>query len=368
MDKDRHIGGSYKSWTLLMAALLVGCASMGPKGLEASRGDYNTAIQRTNSEEMLLNLVRLRYRETPLFLQVSDVSSQWDFTRSAEANVLWRTDASEAAREGGVGANLSYSDTPTVTMTPLQGEEFVQRLLQPVTLDILLLLYQSGWPIDGVLRLTAERLNGIQNAPTASGGTPDSTPTYADFLDAVRLLRRLQTRGILELGYRQDGEETTPVLRIAPHATHWPEVRELRAILGLNPAVTTYLLTTDTATRDPDHIGVGTRSVIGMMSYLSQSVVAPEAHVNGGLVTVTRHESGEPFDWNELLGDFFQVRSTPQEPGADIIAVRYRDNWFYIADTDLVSKSTFTLIQQLFALQAGELKQTGPVLTLPVGR
>ncbi len=353
---------------VVLLLLVAGCSSPGPSGIAATRGDYNTAIQRTNSEEMLLNLVRLRYRESPLFLQVSDLSNQWDLTRGIDTNLLFIEDG-EADAEVGFGATLSYSDTPTVTMAPLQGEEFVQRVLQPVEIETVLLLYHSGWPIDTVLRVVAERLNGIKNAPTASGATPEAVPTYADFLTAVGLLRRLQLRGVMELGYSEaDGSERIPVIRIPAHASGWPEVREFRAILGLSPEGTAYRLTTDTATRAPDQIGVGTRSVTGMMAYLSQSIVPPPRDVRDGLVTVTRHENGEPFNWSDLLGDLFEVRSADRQPEHSAVSIRYRDHWFYITDTDLSSKSTFMLLQQMFALQAGEIRQTGPVLTLPVGR
>lgn len=351
----------------VIVAAFAGCSSLGPAGIDSTRDEYNAAIQRTNAEEMLLDLVRIRYRESPLFLQVSDLSNQWDLTRNIDASLLF-VDEGDREAERSLGGGFSYSDTPTVTMTPLQGEEFVQRVLQPVALETLLLLYHSGWPIDSVLRLTAERLNGIQNAPTASGATPEQVPTYADFLTAVRLLRRLQLRGVIELGYQGEEGERVPVLRIASHASDWPEVREFRAILGLDPDATLYRITAETATRDPGQIGISTRSLTGMMAYLSQSIVPPQKDVRDGLVRITRRQNGEPFAWSELLGDLFEVRSATSRPDNAAVAVRYRDQWFYILDSDLVSKSTFMLLQQLFALQAGAVPQTGPVLTLPVGR
>jgi hypothetical protein len=39
----------------------------------------NSAFQQTNDEQLLLNLVRLRYRDTPAFLEVSSISSQTRF-------------------------------------------------------------------------------------------------------------------------------------------------------------------------------------------------------------------------------------------------------------------------------------------------
>jgi hypothetical protein len=44
----------------------------------------------------------------------------------------------------------------------------------------------------------------------------------------------------------------------------------------------------------------------------------------------------------------------------------YRNQWFYLADNDLESKSTFMPLHQLFRLQAGAGKSAGPTLTFPV--
>ncbi len=45
----------------------------------------------------------------------------------------------------------------------------------------------------------------------------------------------------------------------------------------------------------------------------------------------------------------------------------HRGYWFYIANNDLETKSSFLLLQQLFSLQAGQSEAKGPTLTLPVG-
>lgn len=44
-----------------------------------------------------------------------------------------------------------------------------------------------------------------------------------------------------------------------------------------------------------------------------------------------------------------------------------RGSWFYIDDSDLDSKSTFSMLMQLFALQSGNSDGMTPVLTIPVG-
>jgi len=74
------------------------------------------------------------------------------------------------------------------------------------------------------------------------------------------------------------------------------------------------------------------------------------------------------YELREVTGGLMQIHSSKQEPENAYVAVLYRRNRFYIDDSDLTSKSTFSLLMQLFALQAGEIKSSGPILTLPVGR
>ena len=64
----------------------------------------------------------------------------------------------------------------------------------------------------------------------------------------------------------------------------------------------------------------------------------------------------------------FRVHTSESRPRNASVAVHHRDHWFYIADHEQSSKSTFMLLNQLFTLQAGDVSETKPVLTLPVGR
>ena len=70
---------------LLMAWILPGC--LGPRALRHSRVKYNDAIQRSADEQLLLNLVRLRYRDTPSFIELSSLSTQFAF--GGHVHYLW---------------------------------------------------------------------------------------------------------------------------------------------------------------------------------------------------------------------------------------------------------------------------------------
>lgn len=67
-----------------------------------------------------------------------------------------------------------------------------------------------------------------------------------------------------------------------------------------------------------------------------------------------------------LTGELFRVGSSDQVPNDAFVRVEYRGTWFYIDDSDLNSKSTFNLLDQLFQLQSGNTRKAGPVLTLPL--
>lgn len=96
---------------------------------------------------------------------------------------------------------------------------------------------------------------------------------------------------------------------------------------------------------------------------LSHHVDTPRAHQDAGLVTVTHDRRGAEFDWGHTLGGkLFHIRESKDRPELSVFAIPYRGRWFYIADNDLESKSTFMLLTQLFRLQAGAAKAVAPGL------
>ncbi len=404
---------------LMLAALalwLSGC-TVGPALLRVSRMQYNEAIQRTTDQQLLLNLVRLKYRDAPLFVEVGSISAQFQIDESAGLSGQLNESVGSASLNPDslrFDARLGFIERPTITFTPLQGDEFVRRLLTPVSLDTVVLLIRSGWSIDRVLRLCVQRMNNLANAPRASGPTPDFAPDYREFAEATRMLRELQVKGILEIGYEPGrtelsapmtldpvhgsdliaaaregfafrptdnggfvltGSSRSLVMRIAPDALHTKRGRRLLSLLGLTPDVSTYDLVQGSMSgvqngaepADLSSITITPRSLIGALFYLSHAIEVLDPHRERGLVTATMDVAGEPFDWFSVTGDLLRIRCRKSPPGGAAVAVRYRGSWFYIDDADLNSKSTFSLLVQLFALQAGGAEGIVPVLTLPIG-
>jgi len=346
----------------LACCLLSGCTSFGPSAVRSGRFDYNEAIVRTFDEQLLLNLVRLRYRDTPYFLEISNVSTQYELRGDARASVTGGDDDLFD-----LGAGVGYVERPTIVYAPLAGEDFARRLLAPLSPESLLLLTGAGWRVDRVLRCGVVRINDLWNAPEASGPTPDAPPAYAEFREAATLLSEIRQEHGLRLDYDGADGRRTVILRFTEEHTGTAPRERLAELLGLDAETREFAMLPDAAPPSPSGMTLATRSLIGVLYFLSQAVDAPQRDVDAGRVTVTRNDDGSPFDWALVLGDLFAVRSSLEEPDDAFVKVRYREAWFYIDDSDLSSKSTFNLLGQLFNLQAGEVRGEAPLLTLPVG-
>jgi hypothetical protein len=248
-------------------------------------------------------------------------------------------------------------------------------LLTPLTTEKILLLYRSGWHIKRLLTICVQGINGLKNAPRASGPTPGRAPEHEDFSKAMDLLRELERRDLVSLVHLPPASGKDParvVLHIDPKAHALPETQALITLLNLSPNRPYYPLVysqlQESHLAPVDVIEIDTRSLLGVMFLLSNGVQAPEQDVKEGRVKVTLMESGQPFDWKAVLGDYLKVYVKSEMPVDTQLRVNYRGHWFYIDDTDMESKSTFTFLSQIFSLQAGKAEGIVPVLTLPVGR
>ncbi len=363
-----HPSEIFRAGLLLMvvgAVAVSGCTQLGPDLMKAGRNEYNKVLAQTEDEETLLNLVRMRYADNVAMLNVSSVSTSFTWNQGASAQAQ-KFEAGSKDDNIAVRGQLDYTERPTITYTPLGGADLVKNVLTPMEVDSLLLLSRSGWSIERLLRVMANRMNGTDNAREASGPTPEDAPEFAEFFSAAKLLRSLQTQGMITFGYRKVGEEQVPAMRLEPEARGSNEALGLFTLLGLDPNRGLFTIKSAGRRRSADSLGVELRSLVGIMFFLSHAVDVPARDRVLGRVTVTRNEQGERFDWTAVIGDLLDIRSQSTPPENAAMAVRYRDTWFYVDDSDINSKYTFMLLRTLIALQAGKIERAGPLLTLPV--
>lgn len=344
---------------------LAGCSVSGPTSIRTSRTNYNQAIATTGAEQLLLNLVRLRYRDVPLFLEVSSVTTTFEVEVAGGVGI--ETTTPEIAAVDLSGA-IKLSERPSVTYLPLQGEMFVKKLMTPLETETLVLMYHSGWSLDRMLKVCVRRLGPLVNAARASGPTPEIVPKYQDFFEAADLLQSLWERGSLELALATSEKgQACLVIQFDDAARGSDEVTRLKELLGLPASMELTGLTASQTEITGDGVALVTRSLMACMYFLSQGVEPPAKDVEAGRVTLTRDDTGAPFDWARITGGLMRIRSGECDPEAVYASVEYRGMTFWIDDGDLDSKSTFALLGQLLELQSGSARGVGPVLTLPVG-
>ena len=404
---------------VLVTVILTGCSSFGPSTLQKTRLQYNEVVKTTTEQQLLLNIVRLRYTDTPSSLAVSSIAAQFEVSKNFGLTPFFVASGAEVAKSYAAvlpQLGIAGADRPTFSLTPLDDQEFTRKLFTTLPLDGLIYLAKTTWPISTVFRLYLENLNWVSNAQTASGPTPKTPPVFQDFLRGVQALQVLQDRGqvvfsveerhdaqsgslpiqsvagrdIVEAaksGYEYRRAETgnawilykkiqQPMLLVDPQAVDSVEMREVARAFKLRPGVTKFPITQETFSPFPSTyssegvigIDVETRSLLQALYYVSHGVEIPVEHVTDRLATVTRDSSGQPFDWKLVMGDLFRVYSIKSDewPPNAHVAVPYKGHWFYIDQTDQDTKSTFSLLLELSRLEVLGKAGSGPLLTLPL--
>jgi hypothetical protein len=342
--------------------------NLGPSTVPNARSSYNEVISRSNLEQVLLNLVRLRYRDAPYFLEVANVLTQYEVQGSARVgDAGWAGASDRWVGAGGVAAQVA--ERPTVTYQPLTGDAFVRSLVSPIPIAALNLMAGTGWSIERIFLCCVDEVNELRNAPGASGPTPDVLYDDVNFREGARLLRRLQKAGAVEFLRPSDSVPTGRIRLVRSRAIANPTdsiaYDRLVHYLKLKDGQHEFLIAQADDPR-PDVLHLYVRSTLGVMFYMSQNVQVPKQHEERGLVTVTRSPEGTPIDWYEVTGGIFRVRSGKDAPESAYVMIRYRDHWFWVDDSDLESKTTIALLGFLQTLQsAGTPQSLAPLITVP---
>lgn len=339
----------------LLIVVLSSCATkLGSTSLAEVRGSYNEAVAASTDEQMLLNIVRLRHLHSIAFLQVSSVTTQYTLTTNVGVNGSGNIDRPNgAAAPGGTAggsAGLAISERPTITYAPLQGPDFVRRLATPLSASQVVMLIESGWGADLVLGICVRKISELY-APGVAGGEGS-----AGFDELGTLLRKLQLRHELSV-LRSADEPHGVTIGLSSNRTtqESSDTKQARRLLGLGVESTRDRLSTMAAEHVPDVVAIQGRSVLDAMFYLSQGVQVPEGRP--GVSEYAARTQARPL---------LVVRQSKRQPKGAYVTVQHQDRYFYIEESDLESKRTFSFLTFLFNLTSMP-SGDGPLVTLAAG-
>ena len=178
---------------LLSVLTFSGCESFGPKGIKSAHSEYNSAISTTADEQQLLNIVRLKYRESINFIEVSNIVENRKFTTRFGGTKI-AVSKHPGDTELSPLMHMELFQNPTITYAPLRGKDYTERMISPIPISVVFGLMQAGWDPECVFSLCVEQINKIDNASSASGPTPSLKPDFENFEQICTLIGELRKK------------------------------------------------------------------------------------------------------------------------------------------------------------------------------
>lgn len=358
-----------RAWPSVVAAVLAlcvmtGCSSLGPSTVGRDRFDYIAALSDSWRRQLLLNIVMLRYAETPVFLEVGQVISGYELEGTISANGVIGTKSAPAALGDFVnlGAGGRYLDRPTITYSPLTGPDFIKTMMTPFPPDSVMFLIESGWPVDVVLLMGTQAVNGLRNQ---KGGVYGHRADPG-FIELLGLLHKIQLSGGISmmLEKAKEGEAASSVLLFNTRR-HPPEIAQdvltVRRLLNLGPEAMSIKITYGPEARGENEIALHTRSGFQLLAELAAQVSVPPEHLAEHR-TVASLAAGSQEE--SVLPPLVAVHSGKAQSPDAFVQIKHRDHWYWIDDRDFRSKRSFAFLLMLFTLSESGQKIQPPILTI----
>jgi len=312
---------------------------------------------------MLLNVVKLRYADTPIFLEVASIVNQYALEGELNAGGSIRSGGGILGDSVTIGGRAIYSDRPTITYSPLVGKKFMESLLTPIPPDGFLSLVQAGWPVNIMFRLCVSAINGIYNGSDRRLFRREADPAFGRLLEALERIQKSGSLGIRIV--RKKGEKKSVLFfRRNPNNILAKDVATVMELLGLDPKAQDFSIEYGSIAKDNKEIAILTRSMLDITSELAAHVEVPPTHIEENRAIPGTFDTEEDIEGANIR---VWIRSSIKEPTDAFVAVKYRDHWFFINDRAYRSKRVFTFLLLLLTLTETGAPEKAPVLTIPTG-
>ena len=350
-------------FTVLLPLVFAGCSSLGPKQVSRDRFEYTDAISESWKRQMLLNMVKIRYGDAPVFLDVTSVINQYSTESEVHGSLAWNAFLPTDSQN--VGASHKYADRPTISYQPLQGDKFTRSMMTPIPPDAILSLMETGWRVDNLFRLCVQSVNGNYNRIGHQMTVKEADPDFYHLINGMRKIQKSAAMG-MRLQKAKEGRPANVLFfrkaDIAPEIVQ--EQNNIREILVLDPDRHEFTVVYGALSEDNTEIAILTRSMLQILSELASYIDIPEIHVQekrapGNFSVAADTRAG--------VAPLLRVYSSLKPPEDDFVSIEYRGYWFWIEDTDYWSKRMFTYMMYLFTLAETGAPSQAPILTIPAG-
>ncbi len=344
--------------TTCLVAALAGCADLGPHVIRAGRPAYNDAILATNDQQLLQNIVRLRFGDGLGFLTVASVTANVSLSASGSVNAGLGAASAYQGNLVPLAGTVGTEQNPTISYLPVSGDRVLRQLAGETPLDLAILsILAAHAPRDAWVWLV-RRVNDVRSPDFQEAASPPPDPRFDEIAGLIETLHR---RGCLYWA-RLPGSASGVGFVLHSYApASAADAARLLALLGVpGPAIAgddvAVPLVMAAGSPDGGTVAIETRSINAMMRLAAAGIELP-AESRGALSFPPRGPAGR--------GLRIQTSSAP--PSDARVAIEYRGRWFFIDDADETSKRWFAMVGLLFSAQVPESgSAVAPLLTIPV--
>lgn len=341
-----------------LTAALAACTWVGPEIIRAGRPAYNDAILATSDEQLLQNIVRMRFGDSVGFLTVTSITANVTVTASASTQIPFGSSQDFAGNVIPFTGTVSTEQNPTISYTPVSGDRVLRQLASETPIDLAILLINAALSRKDAWIALVRRVNNIRNPDFVDASSPVSEPRFEEIASLIDTLQRRGTLYWVRLGGAQSG------FGMVLHSYTPANIREVIRLLDLldfaKPARegddVIVPVRLSAGSPDPGTVSLETRSLFDLARLAAAGIELP-ADAAGAVHYPERGPAGRGI----------RILSSASRPTGARVSAEYRGRWYYIEQSDARSKQWFLL---LGLLASAQVPDTGiaPMLTVPVTR
>lgn len=348
-----------------------GCVS--PVAMHRAVLEYDWTVNRIETELLLLNIARTRYHEPIHFTAVSNIAATFDFR--VNTGMMGLLAGSPGADSLSLTLGSSAAENPTVTIIPIQGEEFTKRLLTPITEKTILSLGQQEIDPAILFRLVSEGILLEDNGQRRFlSNQPRRKEEYREFRRRVMHLSSLHSERQLFIGPLQFTDGAKRTIGRVVMTNYDPNTLSNNERETLNRKAERFNEHHILVDIRPAHPGgdfpmfgeITLRSFKAILGFIGRGI-AEEPEFD-----VTPDPRTGPVAVNPARA--LTIRESHTQPEAAIISARKRGLWYYIDQESAAGPSfdrwnheAFDLLYQLYHFTVTDISKT-PTLPIAISK
>lgn len=338
------------SLILILSAFLGGCSHIVKVPLQSDHLGYNRAVNDSINQQLLVNIVRAHFNESALYVSIENVTSRHSYQDAMGYSFFLPFNKGGAATQLNTltlsGAS-TVKEEPSFIYAPQTNDKYAVELLQPLRIKALFLVIESESDIGEILRLMLRRIGPYINFEARPSINPyiRNIRSIKNFIRLTQIISKIYAANDYNMFLVSNTNPNKELMKIPiPKNIRLSQAEwHLLSSIGIKRGDPYISLCAGNGGRDTVHVQV--RSLMNVTDFLSFAVIPPQSdHTQRILLD---GDNGKTFrQFQRLITKYMiHIRVSPSEPSHPFVAIKRRNMWYYITESDARSKITFRLFR-----------------------